>query len=599
MIINKYQLPVDDSISFIQHMRKSGVWIFTATWDYLTVVGSETYSALLGQITGDFSGYISNYDELCVSVCVRSDVEYFALWRYERKVSWGENSDSESANYESWLYSAWQTDTDVIGDVDWPGHTMSTYIDVQSDGSFGGIEMIDANHRRVLLPFELQNNHIRVHRDSDLLLLGGNYPGDIIWIGYTHATMLFHPNDPEYDGRAPLYGYRLNTRCWIYAEALVVLAYLASGDSTSAMHTLTRLAYEQYRVYNLGAYDDIGYGEHDYGGWPFSFDVYAGRIAGENYLRNGAIAWVITAFLTYQRVTGDTQFESTIIAGLGYLINELIIDTTDVRYGLLPLGWNWYLQEDYSLDYRAASPCSTEHNIDAVQTFRLAAIVLEESSIVNPRSYKAYADMIEKSIYSKLMRNDNLGFVQGLTTTGQDVENALDTSAWGGLFLLSTHMDSIKDKFLQKINTYYESANGISLDYTEAHLNTHYSYTSATPLIGYKPYDYSVPDNPNIVWTEGTLGVISFLFKIGKIDTAQQLLDQTIVPLIENLEVTDCPDYYKGLVSTNIAYPDLPWEFLVNPSVTNNAWLVVLAYHPDYLWTPITKRIRIKNLNSM
>jgi hypothetical protein len=584
MITTKYAVSLADSISFLHHMRKSGTWIFDASWEYLTVYGSEEYSAFLGQVTGDFSGYITDYNELCASVSTRTDVEYFATWRYERQVFWGENSDMESSAYESWLYNAWETDTDIVGDLGWFGHTSSTYIDVQSDGSFGGIEMLDENHRRVLLPF--LTNHIRIHRKSDMMLLGKDSSPAISFIGMTHATILFHPNDPEYDGRAPLYGYRLNTRCWIYAEALVVLAYLSAGDTDSAMNTLTRLAYEQYRTYSLGEYDDIGGGEHDYGGWPFSFDVYAGRIAGENYLRNGAIAWVITAFLLYQKQTKDTQFENNIIAGLNYLIGEIILDTTDIRYGLIPLGWNWYTDVDYSLQYREESPCSTEHNIDAVQTFRLAY------SVLNNSSYKSYAELIENAIYTKLVRPGNLGFYQGMTITGVDIENALDCSSWGGLYIIASNKKLFKDTFRQKIDTYFQSADGIALDAN----NTHYSYSSSIPLIGYKPYDYSVFDNPDIVWTEGTLGVIAFLFRIGRIAEAQQLLDDTIEPLIEHLQVTDCPDYYKGLVSTNIAYPDLPWEFLVNPAITNNAWFIILAYRPDFLWTSITKQIQIRNL---
>ena len=616
MITNKYGAAIDTSMSFIRSMRLVGPWVYDVEYHYETVVGSFPYLSIGGGIIGAPSlaatygvTGISSYEDLVVSIWTRTDVDYWALFRQEREVFWGDwfsskgktktDEGSDSENWDNW---AWQTDPNfepIPGD---PGMGTTTYLPVNADGTFGNKIYLNERLRQVILPFA--NNHIFVYRKSDLLLIGGNkhkdpnysgtdYP-EQIWTGITHGSILYQRTDPAFNAvpseeSETGIGYRLNTRAWIYVDALIALAYMGTGDYTSAMLTLQRDAAMQYLESSDGYY---------YGGWSFSYDAFCGKITGQDYLRNGAVAWLLNAYLIYQKQTGDTQFQYTIIEGIKYLLNEqsaLSAIATDDRKGLLPVGWNWYANPDYRLNYLQQTNCSMEHNIDAIQVFRLAYALLGNIA------YSNAANTIEQILYSECLFPGNLGFYQGITSTGPDAENALDCSSWAGIYLISSNRWDLEKTFYQKNQIYYQQAYNINLDIH----NNWYEYTSAQPLVGFMPYAYYLPEtetlySPEIVWTEGTLGVVAFLFRTGRIKEAQLYLDQTIVPLINGLEIVNAgigEGKFGGLVSCNIDYPDLPWEFDVNPSCTNSAWFVVLATRPDFLWTQIAKTVTVGNVS--
>ena len=367
---SSYDSIINDSMNFIEFLRLTGVFNFTAEVSSFTWTSDDTYTGLAGQITGNFNGYITDYNQLESRVFAFTDVEYKNSWHYEINNAWY-NWDTNQ-----WIDS-WERDTS-IGVYGY----LEGYADINSDGSFGGTEVLENKEFSSTSPYgtwnpetetwgppqtiystrEYKRRHfrmpsnpqVRIHRKSDNYLLGGGSQRDRIWHGYTHASFYYKSDDPAYDGMPPNSGVRLNTRCWVYSEALVVMAYVSTGRFTDAKKTLERLALEQYT-------DPVTPSSHYYGGWPFSFDCYFGHVPEQDYLRNGAIAWVIWAYLIYRNKTGDTSFDSTIILGLNYMLKEQINDVSDKRYGLVRLGWNRY-GESYQLDYLETTACSLEHN---------------------------------------------------------------------------------------------------------------------------------------------------------------------------------------------------------------------------------------------
>lgn len=184
----------------------------------------DIYEGLSGQVEGNLNGYIENYSELEARVFDLTDVEYIAVWQYEINEPWW------NADKQVWE-DAWSRDYSV-GDEGY----ISGYCDINIDGSFGGIEILStktwegnpeiglpdytAPYKRRILK-KPQNTVIRLHRKSDGILLGGNNANAPIWNGYSHITIAMQPDDPQFNGMPPLRGYRINTRSWIYAEALL------------------------------------------------------------------------------------------------------------------------------------------------------------------------------------------------------------------------------------------------------------------------------------------------------------------------------------------------------------------------------------------
>lgn len=576
-----YDTMVNDAMAFIRRMRATGTFCYTATIAPLDITSDDHYIALTGQVNGALGQLgITEYSQLEARVFGFTDVEYKANWQYEYNAAWWD------ADLKRWRDS-WHRDTSIgnMGQLD-------GYAQVRSDGSFGGIEILGYNtwthqeggtytapykRRYLLYP---SNPKVRLHRLSDGYLAGGADPNDRIWQGYAHISHLTQPDDPAFDVVPPAGGYRLNTRCWIYSEAVVVLAYIATGNYAEAKETLKRLALEQYTAENSPDPNYIG-------GWPFSFDVYFGRIPMQDYLRNGAICWTIWAFLMYQLKTGDTYFANTINLALNYLLKEQITDMTDNRYGLIPLGWNRYAQPGYYLDYRRETSCSIEHNVDAWQVFSLAYTVTGDAK------YKMAADLVEMALLNKALSSSKNRFYQGVRPTDADNARALDCSSWGGLFLTAIQNHTYHASFVSYIDSTYQVSGNVSIENDPAHFNLWYSL--AQTVTGYKPYQYFRSDQPESVWIEGTLGVIAYLMRTGiasHATKAKGLIDNTISALMYQLSGS----HYKGLIGMTRAYNGWPWEMSINPSVTNNAWFVVILKAIDMLWSPRAKNWRIRGV---
>lgn len=561
---------LNDSLAFIRRMRATGVFHFTARLEKFQLVSDDYYTCLRGTVEGSLGEYVSSYSELEARVFYKADVEYKGVWQYEVNNPWW-NADTQTWN------DAWSRDISVG-----TNGLVKGYAPVREDGSFGDIEILEyktwshpdggtytaPSRRRVLRYFP--EPLVRIHRKSDGLLLGGDDPNARIWQGISHSTILWQPDDPNFDGEPPQAGYRLNTRCWIYGEALVALAYLATGNIDEARQTLQRLALEQYTEQNSPS-------PYYVGGWPFSFDVYFGPVPEQDYLRNGAISWVLWAFLVYQLKTGDTTFMPTIELGLRYLLREQITDPKDNRYGLLPLGWNRYKQPEYIVDYLRESPCSIEHNIDAWQVFLLAY-----TATGNPQ-YKEAADLIERALLAKALALSRDHFHQGVLPNGVDDAKALDCASWAGLFLTASQRFDLATLFRSYLDSTFRLSDDVQLETDPSHLNLWYVLTQ--PVSGYKPYEYYQLDQPEAVWLEGTLGVITLLLRTGKntdMYAALDLLDNTIKPIMYNIQGPT----NGGIISITRAYVNWPWEFTVHPSVVQSAWLIITLVNSSLFWTP-------------
>lgn len=576
MSFANYDQVIKDSIDFIRSQRATGIFNFTAKEITFVWTSDDIYEGLSGQVEGNLNGYIENYSELEARVFDLTDVEYIAVWQYEINEPWW------NADKQVWE-DAWSRDYSV-GDEGY----ISGYCDINIDGSFGGIEILStktwegnpeiglpdytAPYKRRILK-KPQNTVIRLHRKSDGILLGGNNANAPIWNGYSHITIAMQPDDPQFNGMPPLRGYRINTRSWIYAEALVVLAYTACGFSTEAKKTLQRLVLEQYTEANSPYLEYIG-------GWPFSFDVYFGRVPEQDYLRNGAIAWVLWAFLIYREKTSDTSFDNTIKMGLEYLLREQINDSNDNRYGLLRLGWNVYNQPTYKLDYLEQSPCSVEHNVDAWQVFSLAYAAFKDE-----RYIKA-ADLVEKSLLNKALSVDKTHFYQGVIINNIDTLGALDCVTWGGLFAIASQNFAFINKFVDYLDLVYLKNESVQKEEGNSHLNLWYELPDI--ITGYKPYEYSDSMQPEEIWIEGTLGAIAFFLRIGTLEMAKKglnFLDNSILKIMYNVSGPT----NKGLISITRAYNDWPWEFTIHPLTTNSAWLILVLIGLEMIWTSKTK----------
>lgn len=587
--ISEVRAIMDDEILFVvlsdlvtPQMR---FWVEIGSEEFANATDNTVEVTIQGDFTSTLnSPHVNGFEELEFAMHVQSDVEYLVPYRNEI------NNIYYNIDTQEWV-DEFVVD-ESVGDL---GFSKFFRHNIRADGTFGGIETMEtdlAEHydngvlvsatqyikkrRYPVLPQNYQGQiTIRVYRASDGYLLGSASPSERIWQGQCHFTFDLPLDEPMYNGMPPEFGVRINTRVWIYSEALAAMAFVTLGLHKQAKDTLTRLALEQYKPNNT---PDNNY----LGAWPFSFDAYFGHIPEQDYLRNGGIAYVVWAFLVYRSITKDTSFDYNLNLALEYLLKEQILDTWDNRYGFIPLGWNFYDAESYELLYRRMTPCAIEHNLDYWQVMRLAYTEFGD------RRYRNAAQLCQNT-FNRVLRSDKRSFVQGLLFDGIDDSKALDANTWGGLFLVSTQQWHLIDGFIDFAEETYRLEKNIQINMDPAFLNSWYS--NSTMLQGYKPYDYPRPDNPETIWSEGTLGGITLLWRTGKKkhnDIGNHYNNHTIHEMKYNSGSFD-----NGILSTTEAHRGMPWEFAMHASVTNNAWYIINIAKKDALWTPITKTFRL------
>lgn len=385
-----------------------------------------------------------------------------------------------------------------------------------------------------------------------------------IGAGRFPASYLIPGDDPHYnrDGSSArnLYGYMLNSRCFLYDAGLALIAFTISGDHELCREMLERLRVEQNAD----------------GSFNFSYDNYIGQLF-EGYVRTGALGWLVHGMCYYTMKTGDRQYLDMIRKAGDFLLTRLVTDKTDKRYGLLTGGYGSYNLDDYSYIAGEIEWCSTEHNCSALQA------LADLSLILGDRKYKQAAEMVKKALLTTLYDAENARFYQGVCKDGADGAWALDCCTWAGKTLLSV-ADARRSREIARTvaEKYAVSGKSVTMSEEEEHYNTRYS---GATVDGMKPYADGYNDPPEIVWSEGTLGHIALLMALGRQDEADYYLN-------EMMKLQYCEGSTGGILYVTETWASLPWEFHAWESVVSSAWLYILLKEPNALFPITTKRLR-------
>lgn len=407
-------------------------------------------------------------------------------------------------------------------------------------------------------------------------IVGGAFPDKSPVSGAAAvASFLVPPDDPVYNQRPPTaIGYLVNNRAWIYDQALATLAYLSINDVETARRILLAMKKLQYP-------EDYFF-ETEYGGLPFSFDRYVGTGSFiDPYTRAGTIAWVAWAagvFLARQYDPDVADFLEKLCI---WLYNHQVKNPMHPQYGLVRIGRGRYRIPDYTFTSEEQTNCGTEHNLDAFYAFRMAYLVLGD-----PIWLKA-SDSVGRALLCKLYDPANNRFVQGIAPDGTlDAAWALDCLTWAGSFLITAGMTTEANAMAdQAMATFGVQDKQFVVSTDPDYYNTEFGW--CPPTDGVKPYadvggyysgDPSMPA-PDLMWTEGTLGLVLLLNRLGRTTEANDYLGQ-----IEKLRLECTGRHYGGLVYVTAAYRQLPWEFAVWPSVVGSCWYHLTVNKPEYIF---------------
>ena len=364
-------------------------------------------------------------------------------------------------------------------------------------------------------------------------------------------------DDPDYgyEGTAPAAyqpGYRIEQRSWIYDDALAALAFVQDGEPQRAAAILERLR---------------GWQAAD-GSLPFSLDVYVGQVA-ENYRRSGALAWVGTAAVEYERATGDAQFRPLATGIANFLLGLQVKEPDDPRYGSVLGGVGWY-DVNYVFHDEPVAWASTEHNIDAYFLLR------DLSLLAGSDRYGEAAILVRQSLLTNHWNPTEGRFNQGVSPVGPDTAKALDLGSWGGLFLLAVGEKAKAESSLEFVEQFRVNNTSIAQSLVPDSYNL--AYSSPGPISGYRPYldGAGYEGAPAVVWAEGTWGAILLKERLGLDTTAD----------VASMRKMQEADPNGGFVQVTSGSRPLPYEFHVWPAVAGTAWAAIVEGNDNILWRP-------------
>ena len=276
-----------------------------------------------------------------------------------------------------------------------------------------------------------------------------------------------------------------------------------------------------------------------------SVPFYVNRLSAfvpRNYYRSGNAAWVYYALAYYLKKypSGTYAAEATtkLQLGLSWIDRFFVSNTNDPRYGLYRGGSGQFtdggtvFDEAYQVYW-----CACEHNLDMW-------FVLNTAVGLGYTEYTARRDLVKNTIVNKLWSATENRLYTGINENGLDTTKYLDTSSWGGLFLLAAG----------------ETTKGRD---SKAFLDT---YKFATiEASGYTPY---VEQNRTKgIWVEGSSGAALYERALGNITTN--------LNIIAKMRALLTPYGYRdSLIDPNDKTLDM-WE-----QSCNTAW-VLLAYNPN------------------
>ena len=131
----------------------------------------------------------------------------------------------------------------------------------------------------------------------------------------------------------------IEDRCWIYDQALAVIAFTATGKIEVAKKILDTLAYIQNKD----------------GSFDFSY-IISSLESTSKRTYTGSIAWIAMALNFYRAMTGDTSYNVLLWKTLHWIGNQQVLDKTKPTVGGVSLG----VRDD---------AFSMEHNLDTYSAF--------------------------------------------------------------------------------------------------------------------------------------------------------------------------------------------------------------------------------------
>ena len=383
---------------------------------------------------------------------------------------------------------------------------------------------------------------------NEVVGIGKNYKN--IYHGRIPASYIIPYGDPNYDkeGNNAMgqNGYMMNNRSYIYDIGLSLLAFTISGDYELCKEMLNRMVYEQ----------------NSDGSFNFSYDLYIGQLY-EPYVRTGSVGWLLWGMCYYTLKSGDKTYIEMIRKCADWVLTRQVSDSNDIRYGLLTGGYGSY-NEDYVYSNAEMEWCSTEHNCSTLQG------LVGTYEVLKDEKYKNCADLVKRSLINTLWDNTNNRFYQGCDKNGIDEAYALDCLSWAGSVAHSIGevekandcKESILSRFLVTDKTIVKSNQ-------KEFFNQTYELEPGVVLAGFKPYEEGYDNPPEIVWSEGNLGVLLLMNKLSDNVNFDKYLKET-------LKMKNCIGSTGGVVYTSETRASIPWEFHVWESVVSSAWLYIL-----------------------
>lgn len=323
-------------------------------------------------------------------------------------------------------------------------------------------------------------------------------------------------------------------RAYSYDQALALVTAHTRGD----VQTATRLARGLLRLQTSGGAND--------GGFVTSSAALNPEAALPEY-RTGNHSIATYALLRHLATLAPSDPDRPAVLaaatkGVAWLLARQV--TTGTMAGLVTGGQGAYSNGVF--DPSIVLPwASTEHNLDAWHTLRLAASLLAYPGAA------AAADQLQSAILAKLWVPSKGRFLQGWQPTGADTTRVLDVNSWGVLFLKKA---------------------GQSTKATAALKETQAFATTDGAIAG---YGVQLPRTSPVVWYEGSAGVALAQYRMGSTAAAKATLDAL-----------------AGGQLPSGAFPeasrvDHQIDMMTAPAVAGTAWMLLarhaLAGHPT-IW---------------
>ena len=248
------------------------------------------------------------------------------------------------------------------------------------------------------------------------------------------VAAISYPEPGRFSGGPDDFGRMVN-RSYIYDNALYVLVRTFEGEEDAARRVLQTLVALQ----------------RPDGAWGFSFNIRGDGFYDIDYLRTGAVAWVVYAMARYTRRFGDRRFVPAMRRGGKWLISQ-----RDPRSGLFRGGSGRWVpgtgtfEAGYVTDW-----ASTEHNVDVWFTLRALAVT-------DPRGdWRAMLrpDGLGKAMQDVLFMEKAGRYARGLQPGGLDTISALDASGtWTSIFELGRGRPEIARRLLAWVDQHHKGA---------------------------------------------------------------------------------------------------------------------------------------------